>query len=160
MKKLYFVIFLMSLSFLWVSPSFSERSIKDAEKPAGLEVYNREGKSVGVARRIEGKLVFFDSEAVTFKKRNNNEWAIYNARDQHVGKLTRRKDHLLLTDNNGRFTGLSLSIKERPQALGVNAKSTTSSLKDEFEFISTVTKSLKIEHEAAVLYYNVMKALE
>jgi len=147
--------------FLWLPPSFAGGNIEDVTKSEGLEVYNIKKEIAGVVKKSGNKLVFLDNEAVTFKKHNRTEWGIYNVKNKLVGKLVRRKKHVVLHDGNGKFTKFIFHVKDR-NATGVKnkTKSKKPELKDELEFVSTMIKHVKITPKAARLYCSVIKALK
>jgi hypothetical protein len=148
-------------SFLWFSFSLAGGDIRDVTKSHGLEVYNTKKKPAGIVKLSGKKLVFFDREAVTFKKRNSKEWGIYNVENKLEGKLVRRDNHILLYDKNGKYTKIIFYVKDRkPTRTKNKTKYENPELKDELDFVSTMIKHVKITPKTARLYCNVMKALK
>ncbi len=160
MKKIFLVGFMVWMVFFRGSPSFCEKRFSDTETPQGLKAYNSQGEAVGVVKKIDRKLVFFDADAVTFKKHDKNEWGIYNVKNASVGTLIRKNDHLALMDEKERFTGFLLYTQDRGLKKRKRFRSEETELKNEFKFLSTVTNILRIKPESARLYDRVMNALK
>ena len=122
------------------------------------KAYNENGDLLGTIKKEAGRFVFYDKDTVTFKKVSKDLWSIYNRDNQYVGKLLMAKTAFKLYNKNGKYIGVVIHVNERKAKARNNSPDIKFS--DEFEYVSTVVTSLKINPEEAWLYNYVMEAIQ
>jgi hypothetical protein len=110
-KGIWLVTLIISLLFS-LSSAFSGE-IKDKFKDENmLELYNRKGDLIGIAKREKGHFVFYDNDALSFREKDKNVWEMYNRKDEFVGTLKKDKSRFSIYDKKEKYMGIILESEK------------------------------------------------
>lgn len=155
MRKMMWSALIFTLIFIWAWPLFAEN--KDPfGRQVEREAFDEEGTRLGHIRKQDGRFVFYDKNAVTLERKDDDEWKIVNRRRKNVGKLEKGKRAFKLYDNQANFTGFIIYFNEKGKKRG---NKQAGRFKDQYQYTSTVFTTLKADPKDSRLYLYVMDAI-
>ena len=127
--------------FFSLSSAFSGETTYKANAENMLELYNRKGELIGIAKKERGRFVFYDNDRLNFTEKDKNSWEMYNQKDEFVGTLKKDKARFTIYYKQENYMGIILeSGKLMPRGHR--------------------TGTTQLTPEAAKLYLNVLEGID